>query len=228
VCLPGFIFQGRNAMRRQQVAASEKRSGKDEEYMSKKVRFIACLAVVALFLAAQSADAILITFAENDWVYSSTRDQNLSLGPDEFESEGILLTDVYQYIDDRDAFDEQIGIAPNRGSVGTVDFIVPTNSVTVDWWFEIVSIVGGDAIWVEAYDSGDTLLDSFTYTGSASGTDMLDGYLISRIEFYNPSGYEFPAISALQFEPIPEPATVLIVGGLCAGVAGASRLRRRK
>jgi|GEM_PF-2652196 len=196
--------------------------------MSKKVGFIACVAAVVLLLAAQSADAILITFAENDWVYSGTRDQNLSLGSDEFETEGILLGDVYQYIDDRDAFDEQIGIAPNRSNIGTIDFIVPTNSVTVDWWFEIVSIVGGDAIWVEAYDSSDTLLDSFTYTGSGSGTDTLDGYLISRLEFYNPSGYEFPAISALQFEPIPEPATMLIVGGLCAGLTGASRLRRRK
>ena len=196
--------------------------------MSKRGGLAACVGVVVLFLAAQSADAILITFAENDWDFSGTRDQNLSLGSGEFASEGIVLTDVYQYVDDRDTFDEQIGIAPDRSSIGTVDFIVPTNSVTVDWWFEIVPIVGGDAISVEAYDSNDTLLDSFSYTGSGSGTDTLDGYLISRIEFYNPSGYEFPAISALAFEPIPEPATLLILGGLCAGVAGTSRLRRRK
>jgi len=196
--------------------------------MSRSAGIIACVAAVALLLAAQPADAILITFAENDWLFSGTRDQNLSLGYDEFASEGILLADVYQYVDDRDAFDEQIGIAPNRSSVGVIDFIVPTNSVTVEWWFEIVSIVGGDTIWVGAYDASDTLLDSFSYTGSASGTDTLDGYLISRIEFYNPSGYEFPAISALEFEPIPEPATMLMIGGVCAGMACATRLRRRK
>ena len=79
-----------------------------------------------------------------------------------------------------------------------------------------------------AYDSGDALLDSFSYTGSGSGTDTLDGYWISRIEFYNPSGYQFPAIAALEFEPIPEPATLLMVGGLCAGLAGARRFRRKK
>jgi hypothetical protein len=196
--------------------------------MNKRLGFMACIAMGALFLGAQAADAILITFAENDWVFSGPRDQNLSLASDEFAFEGILLDDVYQYVDDRDVFDEQIGIAPDRGSIGTIDFIVPTNAVTVDWWFEIVSIVGGDAVLVEAYDSSGTLLDSFSYTGSGSGTDTLNGYLISRLEFYNPSGYEFPAISAVEFEPIPEPATMFILGGLCAGVAGATRLRRRK
>ncbi len=193
-----------------------------------RVGLVACVVAVGLFLAAQSADAILITFAENDWIFSGTRDQNLSLGYDEFASWGILLGDVYQYVDDRDPFAENVGIAPNRSGVGTVEFIVPTNAVTVNWWFEIVSIVGGDTIRVEAYDSNDTLLDSFNHVGSSSGTDTLYGSLISRLEFYNPSGYEFPAISALQFEPIPEPATVLILSGLCAGLAGARKIRRRK
>jgi hypothetical protein len=118
--------------------------------MNKRLGFMACIAMGALFLGAQAADAILITFAENDWVFSGPRDQNLSLASDEFAFEGILLDDVYQYVDDRDVFDEQIGIAPDRGSIGTIDFIVPTNAVTVDWWFEIVSIVGGDAVLVEA------------------------------------------------------------------------------
>ena len=190
---------------------------------NKKLTLAACAVAVAMLLAMTGAEAITITFTENGrnlavppapWQYTP--------GPAEFGPD-ILVTSVYQYADFGDPFDG-VGISAlplgDPGATGIIDFVVPTYAVTVDWWAPY------DTLYVEAYDDGGFLVDSFTGPSSSSGTDTLDGGLISSIEFHDYGGSV--AISTLTFQPIPEPATMLMLGGLSAGLAGARKLRKKK
>ena len=40
--------------------------------------------------------------------------------------------------------------------------------------------------------------------------------------------YDFFAVDDMRYTPIPEPATMLMLGGLGAGLASARKLRRKK
>ena len=199
----------------------------------KRLTITVWLATFAMLFSVQGAQAILIDFTENGWTsYTSPREEN-AISSDAFLAHGsIYVYDVYQYGDDRDLVDEGIGIAPTNDEQGVIDFVVPTNAVTFDWWFEI-SVTSPDPleITVIAYDAGNNVEASFVTSGKGlvSGTETLTGSLISRIVFWNSNnGYEFPAIATLSYEPIPEPVTMLMLGGLGAGLAGARRLIRRK
>jgi hypothetical protein len=99
--------------------------------------------------------------------------------------------------------------------------------VTVEWWFQSFT---ERTINVEAYNSSGDLLDSFSYGGSGpvSGTDTLTGLEISEIRFFDGTEGAFPGISSIDFEPVPEPATMLMLGGLGAGLAAFKKLRRKK
>ena len=201
--------------------------------MTKRLTFAACAVAFAMLLGATGAEAIIITFTENLAVIPAPPWQDpVQPGPglptNEFAAQGILVTDVYQYVDTRDPWDD-VGLATVYdqffvGQVGVIDFIVPTNSLMVDWW-----INSSATIYVEAYDTSAILVDSFSYTAPGSllsGTDTLTGSMISQMRFFDSGGY--PGISTLEFEPIPEPMTMLMLGGLGAGLAGAKKLRRKK
>jgi hypothetical protein len=59
----------------------------------------------------------------------------------------------------------------------------------------------------------------------------LSGIVFDSATFYydvNPSLGLIEVVDNIDFEPIPEPATVLMVGCLSAGLAGARKLRRKK
>ena len=190
--------------------------------MTKKLMLAICAVGVAMLLAMTAAEAIVVTFTENGWTYTGSQWQN-PLAGNEFSAQGILLTNAYQYGDFRDPWDG-VGIATLSDQVAVIDFIVATNSVAVDWWIDL-----GYTIYAEAYDVAGAPVDSFTYTsggGVLSGTDTLTGPMIAQIHYYDTGG--FPGISTLDFQPVPEPATMLMLGGLGAGLASARKLRRKK
>ena len=202
--------------------------------MATRLAFGFCIVALVLFLHVNSTEAVVITFTENGWTtFTPPRQENLPppLPSDAFP--GIEVSNAYQYGDILDPAADDIGIAPEYGTAGVIVFDIPTNAVTVDWWRNSSDLIMYPelCIWLEAYDGTDTLLDSFSSSGRGfdSGSSTLEGPMISKILFYEDNnGYEYPAISTLSFEPIPEPATMLILGGLGAGLVGARKLRRRK
>jgi hypothetical protein len=200
--------------------------------MTRRIAVALGLVACAMFLAVNAAEAILITFTENSWTYNAPppNTQNTSLTPDEFLAQGIMVSDVYQYADDRDPWNtlDPVGLAPSTSDTpGVIEFVVPTNAVTVEWWFQSFN---ERTVNVEAYNSSGDLLDSFSYGGSGpvNGTDTLTGFEIAEIRFFDHTVGAFPGISSIDFEPVPEPATMLMLGGLGAGLAGATKLRGRK
>jgi hypothetical protein len=200
--------------------------------MIRRAALAVLILVFAMSLGLNRADALLITFTENGWSYPGPppNTQNTSLTADEFLAQGILIQDVYQYADDRDPWDtlDPVGLAPSTsGAPGVIEFVVPTGAVTVEWWFQSFTT---RTIHVEAYNSSGVLLDSFSYGGSGpvNGSDTLIGGMITEIWFFDHTVGAFPGISSIDFEPIPEPATMLMLGGLGAGLAGAKKLRRKK
>lgn len=200
--------------------------------MRRRIAVALGLVACAMFLGVNAADAILITFTENSWTYDTPppNTQNTSLTSDEFLAQGILIQDVYQYADDRDPWNtlDPVGLAPSTSDApGVIEFVVPTNAVTVEWWFQSFTT---RTINVEAYNSSGVLLDSFSYGGSGpvNGSDTLTGLMITEIRFFDHSVGAFPGISSIDFEPVPEPATILMLGCLGAGLAGVRKLRRKK
>ena len=215
-----------------QTISQSAEQGKEMVTMRRRIAVTLGLVACAMFIGANAADAILITFTENSWTYDAPppNTQNTSLTSDEFVAQGILIQDVYQYADDRDVWNtlDPVGLAPSTTDTpGVIAFVVPTNAVTVEWWFQSFD---ERTIHVEAYNSSGDLLDEFEYGGEGpiNGTDTLTGFEIAEIRFFDHTVGAFPGISSIDFEPVPEPATILMLGCLGAGLAGATKLRRKK
>ena len=205
--------------------------GEEMVMMKRRIAVVLGLVACAMFLGVNAAEAILINFTENGWVYGTPppNSQNTSLASNDFQAQGIMVSGVYQYADDRDPWDtvDPVGLAPLSSSApGVIEFIVPTNAVTVEWWFEsslarTINIVAYNAGGVvESFSSGPAEMDS--------GSVTLTGSMITQIQFFDGAPGAFPGVSSIEFEPVPEPATMLMLGCLGAGLAGATKLRRKK
>jgi len=198
--------------------------------MTRRIVVVLGLVACATFVGVNAAEAILINFTENGWT-GTPNAQNFSVTPNDFLAQGITVSGVYQYADDRDPWDtyDQVGLAPSGGSTpGVIEFIVPTNAVTVEWWFQSSL---ERTINIVAYNAAGGVVQNFSSTPAAdidSHSTTLTGSMITEIRFFDGAPGAFPGVSSIDFEPIPEPATMLMLGCLGAGLAGATKLRRKK
>lgn len=148
---------------------------------------------------------------------------------------GITIDNAYLYKDSRDTFDG-IGIA--NGTVaeigtpqaGRVNFLDTTDFVTIDY----LAIL---ATTYSAFNSGGTLLDSFSSPGgTANGTFSLagGGNVISYLTFASTGGYG--TVSSLTYNydgitdgrntdlpSVPLPASAWLLGSGLAGLVGLGR-----
>jgi hypothetical protein len=192
--------------------------------MNKRIILIGIFSIIFLIGAADAVGATTITFTE---VFSDPPPTQIFLAGDEWSAYGITTTNAYWYADIRDTVDNK-GIAQTVNP-GRIDFIIPTNAVTIDWFTALQS---GD-IHVEAYDSGNNLVDSFVYNASVTknGTDTLTGVGISYILFYDGAGTV--GISTLIFTPLPQVPAVTPIGLIAlvsalSAIAAVTIVRKRR
>ncbi len=183
-----------------------------------------CAVVAVMSVAAVNANAVVtLDFTEVNVGASSKVDLT-----NQFAAYGVTFDHVYRYIDIRDPWPENYGISNGwaaeayaPGTLGTVIFTNPTPYVTIDWWD-----ISTNQIHVWAYDSGNSLLDSFagpTTSSDDSGTTTLSGGLISYMTFNDGGGYV--QIANMTYAPIPAPGALLL-GSMGMGIVGWLRKRR--
>lgn len=202
--------------------------------------------VLALMLAgAGNAGAVPQTVDFSDWPGSPTSFgwvdvDTVGANTWFYDNYGLEFSNVYMYWDDRDPFDN-IGIASDissmadyNGGTGYFYFADTTDYVTIDW-----TTISSEDIYLDVYDAANNVLDSFFAAGSGTlaGTTTLTAPGISAMSFHDGGGQV--GISTLSYDydgvtdgrnddvdsPIPEPATVALLG---LGIACISYQKRRR
>jgi hypothetical protein len=132
----------------------------------------------------------------------------------EYNPQGITLTNWYRYIDSRDTNDQvgiSLGSSQEIGATITsfIDFINPVTNLQIEWW----TILGN--LNIEAFDTSGSLLGSLSNLSGGNMVSSIAGNSISRLRVEGQGG--FGQITTLQFDeatPVPEPSFLLGLIGL--------------
>ncbi|MCK5269681.1 MAG: hypothetical protein KAJ46_02805 [Sedimentisphaerales bacterium] len=187
-------------------------------------KLLLSLIIMLVMLGTVNA-ATTLQFTNSEVNLGSSSQIDLS---NEFAAYGVNFSHVYRYIDSRDPWKDYsatTGVGISNGwladggpTSGTILFTNPTPYVTIDWW----TITG--TMYVDVYDSSNTLLDS--WSGVGNGTETMQGASsISKLVWHDSTGYV--QISNMTYEQsvIPAPGAVLL-GSIGVGLVGWLRRRR--
>jgi hypothetical protein len=189
--------------------------------MKKWVYVLAILMGVMLIIP-QAGHATVVEF----WEVNLNSNTTLA-GSTAFASYGLSFGDSTCYIVDSrliGAGTDDRGIDANgTTNVFSVIFNDLASSVTAYW----VS-VGGNDVFATAYDSSNNILDTFSATGLSDitygTTTFSESAGIAKISFHDHTA--FIGVGKLDFQTVPLPPTVFLLGSGLLGLAGWRRLRK--
>ena len=183
---------------------------------------LSVMAVVAI-MAVGSANAVPYTMDFTNATLDIGAASQIDL-TNQYNAFGLNFSHIYRYIDSRDPFD-QYGISngnagenSNPAATGTITFTSSTSFVDFDWWS-----IGTNNVVISAFDAAHNVLGTFVGTGSGSNSIRATG--IKYLTLHDDGG--FAQISNLTYDrnPVPEPATMTLLG---LGLLGAGVIRRRR
>jgi len=190
--------------------------------MQKILLFISAIIIGATANVAL-ANSTTLYFDNNDVDLGNVARINIT---NQYAAFGIIVTDAYRYIDNRDPFLDPDGgyfglsngdVTDNSVTIGRIDFINSTSFFTADWW----TIGGTTTIIVDAYDSGGNHQGSFS--GGGNGTDTILGD-IAYVTWHDSGG--LVQLANISYNTVPIPAAVWLFGSGLIGLIGIAKRKK--